>query len=279
MTCNLPRAIAFGALLGAATAAGLGTALADPVSWRSEWPRTDFSRHNVPFAEIRSGGPPKDGIPSIDAPRFERMQLGNPTGWSGALGDNEPVIALSIGDDARAYPLRVLIWHELANDMVGGTPVAITYCPLCNAALVFERVVNGRVLDFGTTGKLRHSDLVMYDRQTESRWQQFTGESIVGAMTGQRLRLIPSRLESFGGFRQRFPEGQILVPNDPKARNYGRNPYPGTRPVRSLSSMMDRFPMASNRWSASWLSKPSQGVTKLGRCRWCGANAPSAAPI
>jgi len=227
LTCNLPRAIAFGALLGAATAAGLGTALADPVSWRSEWPRTDFSRHNVPFAEIRSGGPPKDGILSIDAPRFERLQRGNPTGWSGALGDTEPVIALSIGDDARAYPLRVLIWHEIANDMVGGTPVAITYCPLCNAALVFERVINGRVVDFGTTGKLRHSDLVMYDRQTESWWQQFTGESIVGAMTGQRLWLIPSRLESFGGFRQRFPEGQILVPNDPKARNYGRNPYPG----------------------------------------------------
>jgi Protein of unknown function (DUF3179) len=99
--------------------------------------------------------------------------------------------------------------------VVGGTPVTVTYCPLCNAALVFERVVDGRVFDFGTTGKLRHSDLVMYDRQTESWWQQFTGEAIVGAMTGQRLRLIPARLESFDRFRQRVPHGQVLVPTNP----------------------------------------------------------------
>jgi len=215
------------ALFGAAIDAGLGTALADPTGWRSEWPRTDFSKHAVPFAGIRSGGPPKDGIPAIEAPRFERLAGGKPTGWSAALGDTEPVIALSIGQDARAYPVRVLIWHEIANDVVGDTPVVVTYCPLCNAALVFERTVDGRVLDFGTTGKLRNSDLVMYDRQTESWWQQFTGEAIVGAMTGQRLRLIASRLESFDRFRHRFPEGQVLVPGNPNARNYGRNPYVG----------------------------------------------------
>src|SRR6266849_7635821 len=215
------------ALFGAAIDAGLGTALADPTGWRSEWPRTDFSKHAVPFAGIRSGGPPKDGIPAIDTPRFERLAGGKPTGWSASLGDIEPVIALSIGGDARAYPLRVLIWHEIVNDTVGNTPVTVTYCPLCNAALVFERIVDSRVLDFGTTGKLRHSDLVMYDRQTESWWQQFTGEAIVGTMTGHRLRLIPSRLESFERFRQRVPEGQVLVPSNPNARNYGRNPYVG----------------------------------------------------
>ena len=215
------------ALFGAAIDAGLGTALADPTGWRSEWPRTDFSKHAVPFAGIRSGGPPKDGIPAIEAPRFERLAGGKPTGWSAALGDTEPVIALSIGQDARAYPVRVLIWHEIANDVVGDTPVVVTYCPLCNAALVFERTVDGRVLDFGTTGKLRNSDLVMYDRQTQSWWQQFTGEAIVGAMTGHHLRLIASRLESFDRFRHRFPEGQVLVPGNPNARNYGRNPYVG----------------------------------------------------
>jgi hypothetical protein len=224
---NLSGLIALMALFGVSVDAGLGTLLADPISWRFEWPRTDFSKHGVPFAEIRSGGPPKDGIPAINAPRFERLARGKPMGWSAALGDTEPLIALSIGDDARAYPLRVLIWHEIANDTVGGTPVVVTYCPLCNAALVFERVVDGRVLDFGTTGKLRHSDLVMYDRQTESWWQQFTGEAIVGAMTGRHLRLVPSRLESFDRFRQRFPEGQVLVPANPNARNYGRNPYVG----------------------------------------------------
>jgi hypothetical protein len=224
---NLSGLIALMALFGVSVDAGLGTLLADPISWRLEWPRTDFSKHGVPFAEIRSGGPPKDGIPAIDAPRFERLARGKPMGWSAALGDTEPVIALSIGDDARAYPLRVLIWHEIANDTVGGTTVVVTYCPLCNAALVFDRLVDGRVLDFGTTGKLRHSDLVMYDRQTQSWWQQFTGDAIVGAMTGRRLRLVPSRLESFDRFRQRFPEGQVLIPSNPNARNYGRNPYVG----------------------------------------------------
>ncbi len=160
-------------------------------------------------------------------PILSESEFPTGTGWSAALGDTEPVIALSIGEDARAYPLRVLIWHEIANDVVGDTPVVVTYCPLCNAALVFERTVDGRVLDFGTTGKLRNSDLVMYDRQTQSWWQQFTGEAIVGAMTGHHLRLIASRLESFDRFRHRFPEGQVLVPGNPNARNYGRNPYVG----------------------------------------------------
>jgi uncharacterized protein DUF3179 len=228
----------------------LGTLSADPISWRLEWPRTDFSKHSVPFAGIKSGGPPKNGIPAIDAPRFERLADGKTTGSSAALGDTEPVIALSIGDDARAYPLRVLIWHEIANDSVGGTPVVVTYCPLCNAALVFERVVDGRVLDFGTTGKLRNSDLVMYDRQTESWWQQFTGEAIVGAMTGRHLRLMPSRLESFDRFRQRFPQGKVLIPNNPNARNYGRNPYVGYDATGQRPFLYDGSLPASSRWSA-----------------------------
>src|SRR5262245_58478292 len=166
LVCNLSRLIALIALFGISVDASLGILLADPARWRSEWPRTDFSKHSVPFAQIRSGGPPKDGIPPIDLPRFERLDRGKSTGWSAGLGDTEPVIALSIDGDAHAYPLRVVIWHEIVNDTVGSTPVTVTYCPLCNAALVFERIVAGRVLDFGTTGKLRHSDLFMYDRQT-----------------------------------------------------------------------------------------------------------------
>jgi hypothetical protein len=215
------------AVLGMLFVSSLVTLRADPARWQSEWRRTDFSKHSVPHSEIRSGGPPRDGIPSIDAPRFVRMERGKAQGWAAALSETEPVIALSIAGDARAYPLRVLIWHEIANDTVGGTPVAVTYCPLCNAALVFERLAGGRVLDFGTTGKLRHSDLVMYDRQTESWWQQFTGQAIVGTMTASQLRLVPSRLESFARFRQRFPNGLVLVPNNPNARNYGANPYVG----------------------------------------------------
>ena len=131
------------------------------------------------------------------------------SGWAARIGNTEPVISLVIRDDARAYPLSILMWHEIVNDVVGGTPVTVTYCPLCNASLIFERTVENRMLDFGTTGKLRNSDLVMYDRQTESWWQQFGGDAIVGTMSGKRLRLVPSRLESFGRFRQRFPHGQV----------------------------------------------------------------------
>lgn len=206
---------------------GVSGAIANPASWRAEWPRTDFAKHAVPFSEIRSGGPAKDGIPSIDRPRFERLVNGAASGWPSRLAQSEPVVSLAIEGDARAYPLRILIWHEIVNDVVGATPVSVTYCPLCNAALSFDRRVNGRALEFGTTGKLRNSDLVMYDRQSESWWQQFTGEAIVGEMTGRKLTLLPSRLESFQSFRERFPDGQVLVPEDPRARNYGVNPYPG----------------------------------------------------
>jgi len=205
----------------------VGGAKAEPFGWRAEWPQTDFSQHAVPLEEIRSGGPHKDGIPSIDAPRFERLSGGVASGWAARISNSEPVISLTIRGDARAYPLSVLIWHEIVNDVVGDTPVTVTYCPLCNASLVFERSVEDRVLDFGTTGKLRNSDLVMYDRQTESWWQQFGGDAIVGVMSGKHLRLIPSRLESFGRFRQRYSDGQVLIPNDPRMRNYGTNPYVG----------------------------------------------------
>ena len=109
----------------------------------------------------------------------------------------------------------------------GGVPVAVTFCPLCNAAMVFDRRVEGRVLEFGTTGKLRYSDLVMYDRQTESWWQQFLGEAIVGVMTGTRLKHLPARIESFAKFRARAPGGQVLSPSFSFVRNYGRNPYEG----------------------------------------------------
>ncbi|MGI9465004.1 MAG: DUF3179 domain-containing protein [Aestuariivirgaceae bacterium] len=188
---------------------------------RSGWGDTDFSQLSISLDEILSGGPPKDGIPSIDKPVFK------PLAEIGDLADREPVVSLSINGDARAYPLQVLTWHEIVNDTVGGKPVTVTYCPLCNAAIAFEREVNGKVLDFGTTGLLRHSDLVMYDRQSQSWWQQFTGEAIVGEMLGSKLKLVPARLESFALFKQRYPEGKVLVPSNPAMRAYGSNPYAG----------------------------------------------------
>ncbi|MDH3741834.1 MAG: DUF3179 domain-containing protein [Hyphomicrobiales bacterium] len=188
---------------------------------RQGWGETDFTQISIPLDEILSGGPPKDGIPSIDRPIFK------PLAEITDIADREPVVSLEINGDARTYPIRVLTWHEIVNDTVGGKPVTVTYCPLCNAAIVFERTVNGKELDFGTTGLLRNSDLVMYDRQTQSWWQQFTGEAIVGDMLGTKLTLVPARLEAFNLFKTRHPGGKVLVPNNPAMRSYGANPYAG----------------------------------------------------
>ncbi|MBK0400845.1 DUF3179 domain-containing protein [Limibaculum sp. M0105] len=219
MRMTIISALGLVALLAAAT---LATAAEAPAAWLREWPRTDFTRSEVAFDEIRSGGPPRDGIPSIDAPRFAVL---------GSMArpplPNEPVMSLEIAGDARAYPLSVLMWHEIVNDEVGGVPVAVTYCPLCNSGIVFRRVVAGEVTTFGTTGKLRHSDLVMYDRATESWWQQFEGRAILGARAGDVLAALPARLESFAQFATRHPDGTVLLPPAPGLRDYGRNPYVG----------------------------------------------------
>jgi hypothetical protein len=199
----------------------LTEAEANPLRWGVEWPTTDFSKKSIDLGEIFSGGPPKDGIPSIDKPKYVSVAKATD------LTDKEPVIGLVINGRARAYPLRILTWHEIVNDELAGVPVTVTYCPLCNSAIAFDRRLDGRILDFGTTGKLRNSDMVMYDRQTESWWQQFLGEGIVGEMTGKVLKIIPSRLESFANFKKRAPDGEVLVPTNPGMRNYGANPYSG----------------------------------------------------
>ena len=197
-------------------------AFASPALWRIEgWTKTNFNKTSIDYGQILSGGPPKDGIPSIDKPKFSSIKDAED------LADSEPVIGVEIGGEARAYPLRILIWHEIVNDVIGNEPIAVTYCPLCNSAIVFDRRLDGTTLEFGTTGKLRNSDLVMYDRQTESWWQQFTGEAIVGELTGKELKSIPARLESFENFKTRHPDGVVLVPNDKSRRAYGRNPYVG----------------------------------------------------
>ncbi len=217
------RLVAVLSFVFALIAPGLGWADID--SWRAAGWKTDFSKRAVDLSEILSGGPPRDGIPSIDAPVFRRAaEIAD-------IGANEPVIRLEIGGEVRAYPLRVLTWHEIVNDAIAGRPVAVTYCPLCNSAVVFDRRVedanDGRPLEFGVSGLLRNSDLVMYDRATESWWQQFSGEAIVGALTGKSLRMIPSRVMGFAAFKAAYPDGLVLVPNDPAMRPYGVNPYVG----------------------------------------------------
>ena len=187
----------------------------------SGW-KTDFGRHSVPLTEIMSGGPPKDGIPAIDRPEF--VSVSSAGEW---LKLKEPVILFERDGDARAYPLQILIWHEIANDTVRGLPVAITFCPLCHTAIAFDRRAAGRVLDFGTTGKLRFSDLVMYDRQTESWWQQAAGEAIVGTLTGTRLTPLPAQIVSWDTFKRTFAGGTVLSRRTGHRRAYGQNPYAG----------------------------------------------------
>ncbi len=186
-----------------------------------EW-NTDFSRHTVPYDELLALLPVRDGIPSINNPTFETLE--EAAGW---LAENEPVIAIEFNGDARAYPLQILTWHEIVNDTVGEIPVVVTFCPLCNSALVFDRRLDGETYDFGTSGWLRHSDLVMYDRTTESLWQQFTGEGIVGEQAGKQLTFLPSSIISFSDFNQAYPEGIVLSRNTGYGRPYGQNPYPG----------------------------------------------------
>lgn len=198
-----------------------------------EWPKTDFSKRSVELHEIISGGPPKDGIPAIDKPKF--ISTTEADKW---LDPREPVIVLSVDDETRSYPIQILIFHEIVNDVVSETPVAVTFCPLCNATIVFDRRVNDKVLDFGVTGKLRLSDMIMYDRQTESWWQQFTGIGIVGEYTGITLTQLPAQIIAYDDLRKAYPGAQILSPETGYLRPYGRNPYRGYDDIDDIPFLM-----------------------------------------
>ncbi|QDG79021.1 DUF3179 domain-containing protein [Labrenzia sp. PHM005] len=215
---NFLTALVFGILMAVVSTLPVS---ASPDQWKRAGFTTDFSKHTVPFSDILSGGPPKDGIPSIDKPYFQKAE---DIDW---LEDDEPVIHLELDGVARAYPLQILIWHEIVNDVIGARPVSVTYCPLCNSSIVFDRRHDGAVLDFGTTGLLRNSDLVMYDRQSETWWQQFTGEGIVGTHAGKSLKMLPSRVVPFSNFKKRHPDANVLARPNPATRPYGRNPYEG----------------------------------------------------
>ena len=192
-----------------------------PARAQSEF-KTDFRKHSVLYSEILSGGPPKDGIPALKDPQF--VSVSEADTW---LKPAEPVILVEVQGDAKAYPIQILIWHEIANDTVGGEPLVVTFCPLCNTAIAFKRTVNGKVLDFGTTGRLRYSNLIMYDRQTETWWQQATGEAIAGELTGTQLEFYPATIISWQDFKTSFPEGKVLSRETGYLRDYGENPYVG----------------------------------------------------
>ncbi len=186
---------------------------------------TDTSRRIVPLEEFTALLRP-DGIPPIDDPGFWNAERALVNYFA-----HEPVISVTINGEAKAFPLSVLTYHEIVNDSIGGTPVTITYCPLCNAAIVFDRrvMINGkqRLLDFGVSGMLRNSDLVMWDRQTESWWQQFTGEALVGELAGLQLTPVSSMIISLEEFVGSWPGGKILSTRTGHNLAYGTNPYDG----------------------------------------------------
>ena len=212
-------------------AAGLLAALLGPAPAEAQSPRveqqlqqfdTDLDRHSIDLDELRAGGPPKDGIPSIDNPSF--VTPGSASDW---IAPEEPVIALEVSGTAKAYPLQILTHHEIVNDRIGGVPVAVTFCPLCYSAITFRRVLDGEPVELGVSGLLRKSDLVMYDRTTETLWQQLNGQAIVGDRTGQQLERLPSQIISFAQFRAAYPNGQVLSRDTGHNRPYGQNPYAG----------------------------------------------------
>jgi len=183
---------------------------------------TNWKKHNVPYDELLSGGPPRDGIPPIDNPEF--VDVNDAKSW---IKDNEPVVFVKINNEVKAYPIQILIWHEIVNDTLGKKEISVTFCPLCNSTVVFDRNLDGKLYDFGTSGLLRNSDLVMWDRQSETLWQQFTGEAIIGNLTGKKLTMLASSMISFKDYYTAYPNGQVLSKVTGHHRAYGNNPYVG----------------------------------------------------
>lgn len=202
---------------------------------------TDGVKHSVPLDEIIGGGPEKDGIPPIDNPQFVST-----ADASSFLKDSEVGIALDVRGIRRFYPFQILVWHEIVNDTVGGERVLVTYCPLCRTGIVYDPSVGGERVEFGTSGKLWNSNLVMYDRKTQSLWSQVLGEAIVGEETGARLAVIASDIMRFGDFKKLYQSGQVLSRKTGFARSYGADPYgnyyttPGT--YFPLTHTDDRLP-------------------------------------
>jgi Protein of unknown function (DUF3179) len=178
-------------------------------------------KHTVPLDKIVSGGPPQDGIPSIDSPKFQSVQEADKI-----LEDSEFVLGLNINGDIRVYPLQILVWHEIVNDVVGGKPIAVTYCPLCFTNQVFNRtLIDGNIVEFGTSGKLYNSNLVMYDRKSNSLWSQALGEGIVGDYSGIKLEKIPFDITYWKEWKKLYPESKVLSRDTGSVRPYGADPY------------------------------------------------------
>jgi hypothetical protein len=172
----------------------------------------------VPLDQIVGGGPARDGIPSIDNPKFVSAS-------EAGLEDFELVLGLDLNGDVRAYPLNILVWHEIVNDVVGGEPVAVTYCPLCFTNQVFKRTIDEQVVEFGTSGKLYNSNLVMYDRTSETLWSQALGQAIVGEHAGKKLERVPFDIAYWKEWKALYSDSKVLSQDTGFGRPYGADPY------------------------------------------------------
>lgn len=182
--------------------------------------QTDTSKASIPLDAVLSGGPGKDGIPAIDDPRFTSVDEAD-------FSDDALGILVEFDGQARFYPYAVLVWHEIVNDRIGETEFAVTFCPLCGSAIVFDRKVGGETLEFGVSGLLWESNLLMFDRGTESLWSQAKNEAVIGHFSGTRLKVLPMRLMPFSEVRERYPDAQVLSKETGYRRDYDRNPYAG----------------------------------------------------
>lgn len=187
---------------------------------------TDGTRHTIPLDEIIGGGPGKDGIPSIDNPEF--VSVADTRSW---LPSDAKGIGVKIDGTSRFYPYAILVWHEIVNDRINGEPLTVTYCPLCKTGIVFDPVVNGKQLEFGVSGKLWQSNLLMYDRRdnakNESYWSQVLGKAVVGPLAGTELDVIPSTITRFSQWKEAHPDTDVLARPEDNRRNYDRDPYEG----------------------------------------------------
>lgn len=180
----------------------------------------DLGNSTIPIDEIKDGGPPRDGIPSIDSPEFRKVN-------QAALAGRERILGVFANGVAKAYPVNILNYHEIVNDDFDGQPVVVTYCPLCGSGIAFNSVVDGKPLTFGVSGMLYNSDMLLYDRETESLWSQLKYEAISGPMVGKQLEMINTTNTIWKEWKQRHPNTLLLSENTGYKRDYSRDPYPG----------------------------------------------------
>jgi hypothetical protein len=188
----------------------------------SQYRATNWTIRSINLDDLMAGGPGKDGFRALDDPQFISHEEANRL-----IDPQAPVISLEVNGEVRAYPIDILIWHEIVNDVVGGVPVTVTFCPLCNTSITFDRRVDGEARLFGVSGLLRVNDLVVFDRTNESFWQQITGEAIVGDDTGKRLKMLPSQIVSWAEFDVAHPDAVVLSRITGYAYRYGEQPYSG----------------------------------------------------